>query len=109
MTLAGGALFEVVRRFLVGSEPDSLAMIVISLLAMAANVICLVFLSRNQSSGAHMSASRIFTANDVIANGGVILAGVLVAWTGSRLPDLLLGALISIVVCSGAIRILRLR
>lgn len=109
MALATGALFEVVRRFIVGSEPESVAMIMVSLLAMTANIACLVLLSRNKSSGAHMTASRIFTANDVIANGGVIVAGVLVFWTGSRLPDLVLGALISAVVFSGAIRILRLR
>jgi len=56
-----------------------------------------------------MRASWIFSTNDVIANAGVILAGFLVAWTGSRLPDLIVGCMIAVVVFSGALRILRLR
>lgn len=38
-----------------------------------------------------MKASWIFSANDVLANLGVIVAGVLVAWTGSAYPDLVIG------------------
>ena len=49
------------------------------------------------------------TANDVIANTGVIAAGALVAWTGSAVPDLVVGALVGCVVLVGAVRILRLR
>jgi hypothetical protein len=59
--------------------------------------------------GAHMKASYIFSANDVIANAGVIVAGALVWWTGSRLPDLVIGAAIGVVVLAGARRILALR
>jgi hypothetical protein len=32
-----------------------------------------------------------------------------VAWTGSRLPDLVVGALVALLVLSGGVRILRLR
>ncbi|MNY80002.1 hypothetical protein D3C86_2208760 [compost metagenome] len=56
-----------------------------------------------------MTASYIFSANDVIANAGVIVAGVLVAWTGSSYPDLVIGAVIALIVLSGARRILNLR
>ena len=56
-----------------------------------------------------MKASWIFSANDVIANLGIIIAGLLVAFSGSRYPDLVIGVIISIVVLSGAYRILRLK
>lgn len=56
-----------------------------------------------------MKASWIFSANDVIANTGVIVAGTLVAWSGSRYPDLIIGLIIGIVVLFGAIRILKLK
>ncbi|MGB7289666.1 MAG: sodium:proton antiporter, partial [Candidatus Macondimonas sp.] len=36
-------------------------------------------------------------------------AGALVAWTGSNIPDLIIGTLIALVVLNGARRILRLR
>ena len=100
---------EVIRRFIVGAEPDSRYMIWVALVALVANVACLWLISRDRGGEAHMKASRIFSANDVIANLGVILAGGLVAVTGSMVPDLLVGALIAAVVLRGAIKILRLR
>lgn len=109
LLLALGALSEVVRRMAAGSVPEAPAMIGISLLALAANVACLLMLARHRDGGAHMRASYIFSANDVIANLGVIAAGVLVSLTASPWPDWIIGTLIALVVLSGAIRILRMR
>ena len=107
--LAVGALSEVLRRFLYGSEPVSSLMMSFGLVALMANAWCLVLIAKNRDGGAHMKASWIFSANDVIANLGVILAGFLVAWTGSRYPDLVIGLLIGMVVLSGARRILQIK
>jgi Co/Zn/Cd efflux system component len=107
--LAAGVLVDVGRRYAAGSEPEPPAMIGVSFLALAANVACLVLISKHRHGGAHMKASWIFSTNDVLANLGVILAGVLVAWTGSRIPDLVIGTLVAIMVFVGARRILRLR
>lgn len=106
--LALGAVAEVVRRFLHGSEPASGLMIGVGMLALAANVTCLFLSARQCDRGVHMKASYIFSANDVLANLGVIVAGLLVAATGSPWPDLLIGAVIAAVVLHGARRILRL-
>ena len=54
-----------------------------------------------------MRAAWIFSANDVIANSGVILAGILVVATGSRWPDLVIGSVVALIVLRGGIRILR--
>jgi len=72
-------------------------------------VTCLMLIFKSRDGGAHMKASWIFSANDVIANLGVILAGVLVAWTGSRYPDLVIGVIIGVIVLTGARRILQLK
>ncbi|RYE71578.1 MAG: cation transporter [Oxalobacteraceae bacterium] len=109
LALALGALFEVVRRFIYGSEPVSSLMMGVGLVALIANVACLVLISRKRDRGAHMTASYIFSANDVIANMGVIAAGALVAWSGSPLPDLFIGTIIAVIVLNGARRILQLR
>lgn len=100
---------EVVKRFL-GLEimPEFQFMIGISLLALMANSTCLWLLQRTQSKDAHMKASIIFSANDVIINTGVIVAGLLVCFLQSNLPDLIIGILIFLIVIRGAIRILRL-
>ncbi|MCE0760846.1 cation transporter [Marinobacter sp. G11] len=109
LILALGVLVEVVRRFVFGSEPESLMMIVIAFVALIANTSCLLLISKHREGGAHMKASWIFSANDVVINIGVIIAGALVAWTGSNYPDLIIGGITGIIVLNGARRILALK
>jgi cation diffusion facilitator family transporter len=109
LLLALGALAEVLRRWLTGSAPEPLPMMGIALLALAANLACMAMLAKHREGGAHMRASWIFSTNDVLANLGVIVAGALVAWTGSNVPDLVIGMLIGLLVLNGARRILNLR
>ena len=108
MLLAMGALSEVIRRLIFGSDPEPPYMIAVSLVALAANISCLLLLSRHREGEVHMKASWIFSTNDVIANIGVITAGVLVLLTKSHLPDLIVGAIITIIVFRGALQILKL-
>ena len=109
VVLALFALAEVIRRAVFGSDPESSLMMGVAFVALLANATCLVLISKKKEGGAHMKASYIFSANDVIANMGVIVAGALVAWTGSSMPDLVIGAIIAAVVLNGARRILKLR
>lgn len=100
---------EVVRRFAGHGEiPDFQLMIIISLLALGGNVICLVLLQRSKSREAHMQASMIFTSNDIIINLGVIAAALFVYLTASKMPDLIVGMIVFILVGRGAYRILKL-
>lgn len=108
MLLAAFALFEVVRRFFYGSDPEPSFMVWVSLVALAANVTCLILISRHRDGGVHMKASQIFSANDVIANIGVLIAGVLITATNSRIPDLVIGFIIAIVVLRGSLAILKI-
>ena len=107
IVLGVGVLFEVVRRVAFGSEPQSALIVSVGLAALVANVICLFLISKHRDGGVHMRASWIFSTNDVIANLGVILSGVLVWLIGSRYPDLVIGTVISIIVIRGGIKILR--
>lgn len=100
-------LVDVVRRLVLGSEPVSVLMMGMGLVALVANTACLLLISRHRDGEVHMRASWIFSKNDVIANIGVILAGVLVAVTGSRLPDLVIGFVVAAVVARGGLEILR--
>jgi Co/Zn/Cd efflux system component len=107
--LAVIGFIEVIRRFL-GFErmPDFKTMIIVSTLALMANILCLYLLQRERSKESHMQASMIFTSNDVVVNSGVIVAGLLVNWLNSSLPDLIVGATVFVVVTRGAYTILRL-
>lgn len=99
-------LVDIVRRLIVGSEPVSILMMSMGVIALIANVTCLILIAKHREAEVHMRASWIFSKNDVIANLGVILAGGLVAWTGSRLPDLVIGLLVALLVIRGGILIL---
>ena len=104
--LAGGILLDVIRRAILGSEPESLPMLVVSVCALGANAYCLVLLSKHRDGEVHMRASWIFTRSDVIANAGVIVAAGLVALTQTRWPDLIVGAAVAGVVIKGGWEIL---
>jgi Co/Zn/Cd efflux system component len=100
---------EVIRRF-IGNEPapNFLTMIWVSIFALAGNVLCLYLLQRSRSTEVHMQASMIFTSMDVIVNVGVIIAGVMVYLTHSKIPDLAVGTIVFVLLSRGAYRILRL-
>ena len=109
LVLALGVLMEVGRRFLFGSEPESLVMMIVGFIALIANTVCLLLIFKHREGGVHMKASWIFSANDVLINLGVITAGALVAWTGSSYPDLIIGTIVGLIVLNGARRILALK
>ncbi|HEY0252740.1 MAG TPA: cation transporter, partial [Kofleriaceae bacterium] len=107
--LALAALGEVVWRFIEGGVPGAPMMMVIATVSLVANSFCLRLMARHRGGGAHMKASTIFLANDVLANLGVIGAGVIVHFTSSQYPDLVVGTILALVVLNGARRILRLQ
>ncbi len=108
MLLAVGALVEVSRRFIFGSEPEEFYMMAVAAMALAANTLCLWLLSKHRDGEVHMKASWIFSTNDVIANVGVIVAGALVWSFQANWPDLLVGLVIALIVLRGGFRIYHL-
>jgi len=57
----------------------------------ALNLVCLRLLHRHRGEDVNFKASSIFTSNDSIVNGAIVLSGALVMWLGSNVPDLVLG------------------
>jgi Co/Zn/Cd efflux system component len=100
-------LGEVVRRFVVGSEPIGSAMIATAIANAATNVVALRLLRTHRERGVHIEASWIFTTNDMIANGGIVASGIAVMVFKSSLPDLLIGIVVAGIVLHGAWEILK--
>ena len=107
MALALIVALDVTRRAVFGSDPEPAYMVLIGLIALAANIVCLNLIARHRDGGVHMRASWIFSKNDVIANGGVILGGCIVYVTGVRWPDLVVGIAIAYIVFRGARAIIK--
>ncbi len=102
-----GVFIDVLRRLILGSEPQPLIMIYVGITALIANTFCLILISRHKQDEVHMRASWIFSKNDVIANLGIILSGGLVFLLDSRFPDLIIGTAIAFLVVRGGIQIIR--
>lgn len=89
--LGGGVLLDALRRAVDASDPHSAAIILVATLSLAVNAYVIRLLARYRRGEVHLRAAWIFTRADVVANIGVIAAGILVLATGSRFPDLIAG------------------
>jgi Co/Zn/Cd efflux system component len=106
LVFAAGVLADAARRFMSGAEPVGLMMMAMSVLSAGINLWCLRLLQRLHSGDVNMQAAETFSYNDFVSNIGILVAGVLVAWTGRFWPDLIVGLAIAAVATKGGIEIL---
>lgn len=107
IVFAIGVLIDVVRRFVVGSEPIGSMMMIMAAVAAVINWYCLRLLQRLQQPDVNLRAATTFSYNDFISNGGVLIAGILVTWFGGNWPDLIVGVATAVVAFKGGVEILR--
>ena len=100
-------LVEVLRRFSGGEAPVGPAMMAMAAANAALNLICLRLLRRHRGDDVNFKASAIFTSNDSIVNGAIVLSGILVMWLGTNIPDLILGVVVAGIAANGGREILR--
>jgi Co/Zn/Cd efflux system component len=99
-------LVEVTRRFLGGEAPLGPAMMAMAAANALLNIYCIRLLKQHRGQDINFKASAIFTNNDSIVNGAIVLSGALVMWTNSNLPDLILGTVVSFIAAKGGYEIL---
>lgn len=107
LLLGMGVLIEVGRRAFYGSEPVSVLMLAVASLSLLVNVIVLRLLRPLRQGEVHLRATWVFTRADIVANVGVIVSAALILLTGSRFPDLIVGAAIGLYVVREAIEIFK--
>jgi len=97
MTLFGVAvLFEALFKMGTPAAPAVPTMAVIGTLALAANALCFSLLWRHRADDINLRSTWLCSRNDLIANGAVLAAAVMVAWSGSGWPDIFVGLGIAI-------------
>ena len=101
-----GIIGQVIANAVLGSVPIAKTMGGIGFLALFANLGCLLLLRRHRNDDLNMRSTWLCSINDIIANGGVLLAAGLVALTQSKWPDLVIGTIIAIVFLSSAFKVL---
>lgn len=100
-------LVEVARRAWFGGEPIAPVMALVAAVALFANFTCFLLLSRFRSDDLNMRSVWLCSRNDLVSNAGVILAAGLVALSGSRWPDLVVGALVAGLFLHTSVDVLR--
>ena len=102
-----GVLLEVIRRAWLGAEPLAPVMAWAAGLALVGNLVCFRLLTRFRSDDLNMRSVWLCSRNDLINNSGVLVAAGLVALTGSRWPDLVVGAGVAVLFLWTACSVLR--
>lgn len=102
-----GVIGFAVWRSLNAAVPEAGMMGGIAVLALIVNVAAALILMRFREGDANVSAIWLFSRNDAIANIGVIIAAMLVAWTGSAWPDLAVAGIIAMIFLHSAYLIIR--
>jgi len=107
LLFAVGVLLDAGRRYLSGSEPLGPTMVGMAVVAALVNGLCLWLLKRLREPDVNMRAATTFSLNDFVSNGGIILAGLIVLWTGQNWPDLVVGVAVAAIAVKGGLDILR--
>lgn len=109
LILAAGlfVLGQVVYRIMVPALPVFETMGVISVLALAANGLCLALLWKHRAEDINMSSVWECSRNDIASNVAVFVAAGGVWLTRSAWPDLLLGLLLALLFLRSAVGVLR--
>jgi len=100
-------LGEAVIKILRGAVPGASLMAEIGLLALAANLACLLLLQRRRGDDLNMRSAWLCSRNDVTANVGVLVAAAGVSLTGSAWPDVTVGLLIAAMFVTSAAGVIR--
>lgn len=98
-------LVEVIRRFFGGEAPLGPVMMAMAAANALLNIYCIRLLRQHRGEDINFKASAIFTNNDSIVNGAIVLSGALVMWMNSNLPDLILGTVVSGIAAKGGYEI----
>jgi cation diffusion facilitator family transporter len=102
-----GIVVEVGSKLARGLTPEAQIMWAVALAALVANASVLVLLRRHRADDINMRSAWLCSRNDVIANGGVLLAALGVGLTGSAWPDILVGLAIAALFGLSAVGVIR--
>ncbi len=90
-----------------GDVPDASTMGTVGMLALVANLVCVVFLLRFREGDANLRSVWLCSRNDAINNVAVILAGAGVFASASRWPDLAVASVMALLAFWSAVSVLR--
>jgi Co/Zn/Cd efflux system component len=101
------AVVQMGLNLVYGVTPLAPVMFGVGAVAFAVNLSCLALLYRYRMADVNMSSTFECSRNDVISNGGVLIAGAAVYFTNASWPDILAGGAIAAILFRSSARIWR--
>ncbi|MBP7703697.1 MAG: cation diffusion facilitator family transporter [Caulobacter sp.] len=98
---------DTLSRFVQGEPPEADLMGLFAVIALGVNVAAALVLVPHRSGDSNVRAVWLFSRNDAIGNAAVLAAAGLVAWTGSRWPDLIVAFVVAGLFLHSATTIIR--
>ena len=86
--------------------PTPQTMTQIGILALVANLICLLLLTSHKEDNLNMSSVWLCSRNDIIANSSVLVAALIITVFKSPLPDILVGFFLTAVFTKSSIKVI---
>lgn len=102
-----GVLAYTLWQVVTQTVPEAHIMGVVGMAALVANLASVFILLRYREGDSNVRSVWLCSRNDAIGNVAVILAAILVAYTGSAWPDLVVAALMATLFLRSASQILR--
>ncbi len=99
------AVAQMATHLIAGSTPAAPMMFWIGLVALAANLLCLILLYRYRQHDVNMSSTFECSRNNVIANGGVLVASAGVYYLHKPWPDVVVGGIIAAILLRSSFHI----
>jgi len=105
--LGAGVLVATAYRVLVHHQPEAQLMGIFALIGLAVNVIAALVLLPHREGDANVRAVWLFSRNDAIGNVAVVIAALLVAWSQTPWPDLVVAVVIAGLFLQSAFSIIK--
>ena len=105
--LGTGVLVATAYRVVVHHQPEAPLMGTLALIGLVVNVTAAVVLLPHRQGDANVRAVWLFSRNDAIGNVAVAIAALLVAWTQTPWPDLIVAVVIAGLFLQSSFSIIR--
>ena len=105
--LGVGVLLGAIYRAVVGGAPEPTVMSGYGVVGLVVNIACALILLKHRGGNSSVRAAWLYSRNDALGNIAVLTAGLVIAFTGSRWPDLAVALVLAALFIHSAIGIMR--
>ena len=92
------AFYHIYKAIVFGSQLHTETLLGVGIFSLAGNVAAAILTHSRHQHDINMKSAYVCARNDSISSAGIVTSGLLFWFTGSNLPDILIGSLIALFV-----------